>query len=118
MQVTCNQDDLHHKQGASVLQVSHTPLLALHTSKCILHNDSTLTDVGVAVKVCICESPVVTLGGDDEGKILKDVSTIPQQMVTSPPPHLLLPVLEKWGGPQHSGNKRPSASTILWKRTE
>ena len=100
VKITCSQDDLRNSDSACVLQVSNAPPLAFHSPKCLLNDDSSPADVGVATKVCISKSPVVTPGGDDEGKILTDVCTIPQQTVL---PHPLLPFLENPGGPQQPG---------------
>ena len=94
VKVTCSQDDLHPSAGARVLQVSDAPPLALHPSECLLNDGLTPADVGVVTKVCVCESPDASQGGDDEGESLTDVSSVPQQTVL---PHLLLPFLEKCG---------------------
>ena len=127
VKITCSQDDLRNSDSACVLQVSNAPPLAFHSPKCLLNDDSSPADVGVATKVCISKSPVVTPGGDDEGKILTDVCTIPQQTV--------LPILSchSWknqedcssrasctlpGIPVKTLMNRPSASTIPWRRTE
>ena len=80
VKITCSQDDLRNSDSACVLQVSNAPPLAFHSPKCLLNDDSSPADVGVATKVCISKSPIVTPGGDDEGKIL----TYPQADGTPP----------------------------------